>query len=261
MGLPQNQALGSAGQPPAQASMPQLPTGPAGFDNYFNSPQQAVSGPPNNDAVIQQMYAQQAGQAQANTQALMAPAAPQLQYAVSADDKNVLIGGKTYDIDSNPTAVWNAVNSSEGQQGASAAPPGYKLVPAKMVANYLQSVNHGMFSNAYQGAKELVTRAPGALLNTAGDAAKWAGADTVGQGLNNSGAGHTRSWGGGLVVRSVHGRCCAHVADHGGIARIARNGITTRVPNSGRCWVKPWPVWRSGRAAEKRVAYTTGGRS
>jgi hypothetical protein len=188
MGLPQNQALGSAGQPPAQASMPQLPTGPAGFDNYFNSPQQAVSGPPNNDAVIQQMYAQQAGQAQANTQALMAPAAPQLQYAVSADDKNVLIGGKTYDIDSNPTAVWNAVNSPEGQQSATEAPPGYKLVPAKMVANYLQSVDHGMFSNAYQGAKELVTRAPGALLNTAGDAAKWAGADTVGQGLNSAGA-------------------------------------------------------------------------
>jgi len=186
MGLPQNQPLGSAGQPPAQSSMPQLPTGPSGFDNYFNSPQQAA--PQNNDTVIQQMYAQQAGNAQANTQALLQPQASQPSYAVSADDKSILIGGKSYDIDSNPTAVWNAVNSPDGQQSATTAPPGYKLVPAKLVSGYLQNINHGTLSNAYQGVKELATRAPGAFLNTAGDAAQWAGADTVGQGLNNAGA-------------------------------------------------------------------------
>ena len=186
MGLPQNQPLGSAGHPAAPPDAP-LPSGPAGFDNYFNSPQQSAA-PQNNDAVIQQMYAQQASNAQAGTQALMAPPTPQLQYAVSADDKNVLIGGKTYDIDSNPTAVWNAVNSPDGQQSATAAPPGYKLVPAKMVSGYLQSINRGGLSSAYQGVKELATRAPGALLNTAGEAANWAGADTIGEGLRSAGA-------------------------------------------------------------------------
>jgi len=189
LGVPQNPNMPRGPQPASNPQTPLAQANDAAFGpGYWNTisanggsglaaPDYASQIAAHNDAMIQQMQ----------SQAQQPQQTPQLYYGVGPNNE-LQVGDQVVPMGDNPTSAAQAIQQNPGVGiTQSTLKPGFRPVAASDINEYLSGIQHGTLSDLYQGGKELAIRTPGALLGSLGAASKWAGADTVGAGLQGMG--------------------------------------------------------------------------
>ena len=182
LGIPQDPNTPRGPQPTA------LPQGaPGGVPNFFASASGGQAPQPQGLQVPgMDQYNQVTAQNQQVIAQMFQPKADEApQYGIGPNGE-LQVGDQVVPMQDNPTMAAQAVASPAGKQSVTAFKPGFQPVDSRDVQQYLSGISHGIGSNLYQGAKEFLSRAPGAAIGMGADAAKWAGLEGVGAGLQGA---------------------------------------------------------------------------
>ena len=198
LGVPQNPSIPRGPQPTSAGLTPLAQQNNQAMGPQFwntvspGTPGPTADAPPDYAAQIAQHNAQMLQQMQA--QYGQQPVTPSTQPTYGIGPNNELqVGDTVVPMGDNPTMAANLLQTN-GHESVSPTnlKPGFRMVNASDVQQYLSGINRGAGHAAYETGKQFLGGVAGGGLDTLGKAATWAGAPGIGQSLQNAGGAADR---------------------------------------------------------------------